>query len=561
MATPEPDGPNNLGTIRAREDPFQPGISRKTHDIRPVDLYVAGRITSIRRSGRKLVFIDVCREQQTVQVVLNIANLPSDVTEEQFQRCAAILRRGDHISAHGFRIGRAKMTVSSLAATELPVLEAPCLERFPVEQPLSERDTSKEFTAGRHVEMLTFPAMITTLKVRAKMLTAIRLLLDRNNFIEVQTPILSAAAGGASARPFMTTATEFSDRKLALRIAPELWLKRLIVGGADQVYEIGPSFRNEGLDRTHNPEFTTCEFYAAYLNIERLILFTERIFNKISSTIKHMNCGDAVDDELITAINLAPGESFPQIDFIPAINEALEAPLPALDSPTAVDEILSIFEKHSITVPSPPTLPRLLDKLSSHFLEPQCHEPTWIINIPECLSPLSKSFVHPTAPNNQPVAARAELYIRGKEIVNCYEEENSPFEQRRKFEDQQRYSRDPKGQKVDDEAMQVDEDYISALEWGLPPTGGWGCGIDRLVMLITKQDRIGDVLSFGNLRAVTRGADKVTQKEGKKDEQTRAADKVTQKEGKKDEQKRPRGWVPTFKNADFPTFKKADFPE
>ena len=193
-------------------------------------------------------------------------------------------------------------------------------------------------------------------------------------------------------------------------------------------------------------------------------------------------------------------DAFRQIDFIPALNTALNTTLPDLSTTHAVDEILEIFAKKSLPLPNGHNpLPRLLDRLSSIYLEPQCDQFTWIINIPECLSPLSKSFIHPTAPNNQVVAARAELFIRSQEIVNCYEEENNPFEQRRKFMQQRQYS-------GAGDAMKMDEAYLSALEWGLAPTGGWGCGIDRLVMLFTGKERIGDVLSFGNLRRVTRDA-------------------------------------------------------
>lgn len=182
----------------------------------------------------------------------------------------------------------------------------------------------------------------------------------------------------------------------------------------------------------------------------------------------------------------------------------MNRPLPDLQSEHAVPELLQIFQRGNIAIPIYPTLPRLLDKLSGFYLEQQCLEPTFIINHPECLSPLSKSFIHPKT--QQRVAARAELFINGQEIVNMYEEENSPFEQRRKFVDQSRY-RDE-----ENTATTVDENYLQALEWGLPPTGGWGCGIDRLCMLMSGAGRIGDVLSFGTLRNVVslgRGSSKL----------------------------------------------------
>ncbi|KAJ9611756.1 mitochondrial lysine-tRNA synthetase [Cladophialophora chaetospira] len=357
--------------------------------------------------------------------------------------------------------------------------------------------------------MLADPEIIETLKVRATLIKAMRQFFDNLSFVEVSTPILSGLAGGATAKPFETAATEFSDRVLSLRIAPELWLKRLIIGGMDKVFEIGPSFRNEGLDKTHNPEFTTCEFYAVGHDLQQLVNLTEQLLTSITEMLDHT----------YPSMPLAASfqRPFQVLDFIPALNTALGVDLPNLSSSNAHSALLSIFHSKDIHLPSNPTLPRLIDELSSIYLEPQSvDKPLWITNIPECLSPLAKSFTHPTAPNQQPVAARAELFIQGKEVVNCYEEENSPFEQRRKFVEQQHFARpastdDSHAVRVveDQEAMKVDEDYLQALEWGLPPTGGWGCGIDRLVMLFAGKEKIGDVLSFGNLRAVTRGAEKV----------------------------------------------------
>lgn len=476
-------------------------------------LGTAGRIIHIRKSGRKLAFVDIANGSEKLQVIIWHGRLLPEISEDQFVEKLRLLRRGDHISVRGHAT-TTRQDHHSLNATEFPVLLAPCLQRLPLRQSLSERNTEQEFTVGRHVEMLSFPSMADTIKLRAMLIRRMRVQFDGDGFTEVQTPILAAAAGGASARPFITTATEFSNRKLALRIAPELWLKRLMVGGMDKVYEIGPSFRNEGLDKTHNPEFTTCEFYVAHLNIEQLIAYTEIILRGVATHLSRNAPPIIPEKAIFSEFRTHPDKGFPRLDFIPALSEALGEPLPSLMAPSARVDIISLFTKHDIPVPEPPTLPRLLDKLSSHFLESQCHTPTWIINPPECLSPLSKSFTHPTAPNNQTVAARAELFVRSKEIVNCYEEENSPFEQRRKFVDQQRYSHvddSPASNRIDDEAMQVDEDYIRALEWGLPPTGGWGCGIDRLVMLMTGLERIGDVLSFGNLRAVTRGAEKMSE--------------------------------------------------
>ncbi|EXJ95728.1 hypothetical protein A1O1_00852 [Capronia coronata CBS 617.96] len=478
---------------------------------------VFGRIASIRTSGSKLAFLDIVEDQLRLQVVLSYSALESSgVSLDDFKHSCRLIRRGDYISLNGGQPYRAKNGQVSIKASSLPVIQSPCLQRFPVEQrgfatsPLSETNYQP-----RHVEMLTDPEVIETLKARSTLLRTMRTFFETRSFVEVSTPILTALAGGATAKPFETAATEFPNRKLSLRIAPELWLKRLIVGGMERIFEIGPSFRNEGLDKTHNPEFTTCEFYAVRHDLPQLMDYTKQLLSEIAIAIEalpHQQPPEVAN--LLQSVR----EPYQEFDFIPTLNSALGVELPDLSSPEAPRQLLQIFESKDLPLPSNPTVPRLMDKLSSIYIEPRSMDrPTWIVNIPECLSPLAKSYIHPHAPNRQPVAARAELFIQGKEVVNCYEEENSPFEQRRKFQEQQHYAHQSspsndgspiQSQTVDEEAMKVDEDFLEALEWGLPPTGGWGCGIDRLVMLFTGKERIGDVLTFGNLRAVTRGAEK-----------------------------------------------------
>ena len=249
-----------------------------------------------------------------------------------------------------------------------------------------------------------------------------------------------------------------------------------------------------GIDMNHNPEFTTCEFYRTYADLEELMGMTENMFLRLSRIVRSV-----IESELKAiepkVIDFSP--PFKRLDFIPAIEEATGKKLPDLTSPTAQSDLMLLYHEKHAPLPSFPTIPRLLDKLSTIYLESRCKGPTWIINPPECLSPLSKSFVHPE--NQQRVAARAELFIEKQEFVNTYEEENSPAEQRRKFEEQIQYHGEYHG---GDRESTVDESYLQALEWGLPPTGGWGCGIDRLCMLFAGTKRIADVLSFGTLRNV-----------------------------------------------------------
>lgn len=367
----------------------------------------------------------------------------------------------------------------------MPQLLSRCLHPLPDD--LKDKETRMR---NRHVELLLHPHGQDTIRLRSQIIKYIRHHLEDNEFVEVQTPILADSAGGAVARPFQTYATEFQDRELALRIAPELWLKRLIVGGFDKVFEIGPSFRNEGIDLNHNPEFTTCEFYQTYADIEALMKMTETMFlglSRVVDALVQMDCRS------LPRTNIAFSPPYKRLDFIPAIEVAIGSRLPDLVLSDSQPQLIALFNQHDIPLPTSPTIPRLLDKLSATYLEPQCMEPTWIVNHPECLSPLAKSFVHPD--DQQRVAARAELFIDKQEFVNTYEEENSPTEQRRKFQDQLRFlGGDPEAS--------IDESYLQALEWGLPPTGGWGCGIDRLCMLFAGTKRIADVLPFGTLRNV-----------------------------------------------------------
>lgn len=248
-----------------------------------------------------------------------------------------------------------------------------------------------------------------------------------------------------------------------------------------------------GIDKSHNPEFTTCEFYMSYANLEDVISMTEKLFSGLATHVSQYK--ERIQSDIVNP-SITFSSPFRRIDFIPDLETAIGRTLPDLSTATAEEDVKTLFKELAIPLPDLPTLPRMMDKLSSTYLESQCHEPTFIIHPPECLSPLSKSFIHPSCANTQRVAARCELFIQGREYVNAYEEENSPWEQRRKFEQQTIFNQHT------NESSGVDETFLQALEWGLPPTGGWGCGIDRLVMLFTDSKRIGDVLPFKTLRAV-----------------------------------------------------------
>lgn len=384
-------------------------------------------------------------------------------------------------------------------------LLSPCLNVPPPEIRHSEKRQQ-----NRHIDLMVNPKATQILRLRSHIIQYLREQFLQRDFLEVQTPIMSEETGGAIARPFLTEATAYRGKKLALRIAPELWLKRLVIGGMDKVFEIGAQFRNEGIDATHNPEFTTCEFYQAYAGLEDLIEFTETLFSSLARKVRALKEERFKDLDQLETDFRAP---FKRLEFTPALEQAIGRMLPDIDNQPEKDatrQLLGLLEELGVTPPASPTLPRILDKLSATYLEPLCTEPTFITHHPEALSPLAKSSVR----NGRKVTQRVELFINGNEIVNAYEEENSPTEQRRKFLIQAGW-KDEENSALDI-GKGVDEAYCAALEWGLPPTGGWGLGIDRLCMLFAGVDRIGEVLAFGGLRGtVNQGGAHVQRVEAK----------------------------------------------
>ncbi|KAI1759558.1 lysyl-tRNA synthetase [Hypoxylon sp. FL1150] len=458
------------------------------------EVVLQGRVMSVRRSGSQLVFFTVMGGYQQVQVMISLNQLSEPKPEpKQFREALHPLLRGDVVSVKGTAM-RTDAGELTLRATELPNFLSPGLAPLP--EQLIDQET---MVLNRHVDMLVNRKASDTFRLRSHIIKSMRDFFHEKEFLEVQTPILADYASGAAARPFLTSATEFPQKELTLRIAPELWLKRLVVGGNDKVFEIGPSFRNEGIDTTHNPEFTMCEFYSAYSNLPDLILMTEDLITRLFKHVQQLTETQLASLEK-PKIKL-PEKNWKQVEFVPALEELLGIRFPDLSEPDALPKVIKLLDGRADFIRGPElTLAKLLDELASKFLEPSSHEqPLFIIHHPACMTPLSKSFTCPTT--GQLVSARAELFIEGREIANMYEEENNPFEQRRKFQLQLESRKGEPG--TDDEGpAEVDESYVQALEYGLPPTGGWGCGVDRLVMLFSGAQRIGDVLSFGNLRNV-----------------------------------------------------------
>lgn len=395
------------------------------------------------------------------------------------------------VTGRAIRSQTGELTVD---VTHLPQMLSPSLVPLPFK--LEEEDARVQ---NRHIDMLVNRETVDVLRLRSYIMKYMRDFFHEQGFLEFQTPILAENAGGAVARPFTTTSPYVAGgEELSLRLAPELWLKRLVVGGVEKVFEMGPAFRNEGIDLSHNPEFTMCEFYNAYASLTDLIAQTEEL---ISGLAEH--CQELISTKLtsLPPIELSRYKKpYKQLEFIPSLEAALGFILPDLESETAQQDLVSLLQTHDIPLASEAsalTLPKLLDKLAGEYLEPHSATvPLFITHHPACMSPLSKSFL--CTKTNQLVSARTELFFNGRELANMYEEENDPFAQRRKFVEQARRHRDPDA----GEAAVVDESYVQALESGLPPTGGWGCGIERLVMLFSGARRINDTLSFGNLRNV-----------------------------------------------------------
>jgi lysyl-tRNA synthetase, class II len=333
----------------------------------------------------------------------------------------------------------------------------------------------------RYADLAVHPKVREVFVARARAISAIRRFLDERGFLEVETPVLQPIYGGANARPFLTHHNAL-DMPLYLRIADELYLKRLIVGGMERVYEIGKDFRNEGMDRFHNPEFTMLEFYAAFMDYEGVMDLTEELLGEIVRTVAG---GGTVVRHRNQEIDFAA--PFRRLTMFEALRE-----IGGVDVETLDDEALR-ERVRGIGVEGVGHLGRgkLIDELFGVLVEPKLIQPTFITDYPREMSPLAKP-----KRGNPDLTERFELIAAGKEIVNAYSELNDPFDQRDRLEAQSRLKA-----LGDDEAQVVDEDYIRALEYGMPPTGGFGMGVDRLVMILTDQPSIRDVILFPTMRA------------------------------------------------------------
>ena len=329
----------------------------------------------------------------------------------------------------------------------------------------------------RYADLAVHPEVRALFIARSRMTSALRSHLDSRDFLEVETPILQPLYGGAAARPF-TTLHNALDMPLYLRIADELYLKRLVVGGLERVYEIGHDFRNEGIDRTHNPEFTMLEFYQAYVDYTGMMRLVEELLEKAA---------DAVRSVPEVAANVPRFvRPFKRIEWVPSLNEAAGTTVMALDDAS----LRSLAQRVGVEKPETLSRPKVLDEMFQALVESRLQEPTFVVDYPLELSPLAKP-----KRGNPELTERFELFANGKEMANAFSELNDPIDQRQRFEAQARLRA-----AGDLEASGVDEDYLRAMEYGMPPMGGCGIGIDRLFMYLSGTTNIRDVILFPTMR-------------------------------------------------------------
>lgn len=479
------------------------GESDKSKEIR-----LAGRIYNIRSSSSKLIFYDLRTAADTrhigqhIQVVCQAQEAAADGIP--FEKQHEALRRGDVIGIVGYagrtapkkQLELGKQGELSVFATEVKLL-APCLHMLPTEH-YGFKDHDQRFRM-RYLDLLFNDSSREVLWKRSKMIRYIRDFFNDRNFLEVETPMMTAIPGGATALPFVTHHNDLNI-DMYMRIAPELFLKMLIVGGFEKVFELGKNFRNEGIDLTHNPEFTSCEFYAAYWDVYDVMNITEEL---VSGIVKHLTGGYK------TKFTNQHGETYDvnweapwrRIEMIPELARITGEKFPPYDEmhTEATGEFLKrVLKKMNVECPPPLTNARMLDRLVGEFIEEQCINPTFIMEHPQMMSPLAKYHR-----SKKGLCERFEAFVCKKEIANAYTELNNPFDQRLRFEEQARQKA-----QGDDEAQMVDENFLTSLEYSLPPTGGWGLGIDRLVMFLTDKYSIREVQAFPFMKDERSGKEK-----------------------------------------------------
>lgn len=443
---------------------------------------LAGRLRSVRLMG-KITFAHIEDGEGRIQLFLRSNNL-SDEAFELFNRQFDL---GDFIQASGevfrTRTGEITLRVSSFRLLAKSITPLPAAKDQVVEGEVVRHATLSEPEVRyrqRYADLAVNPEVRKIFKMRAEIVSALRAFLDSNGFLEVETPILQPLYGGAAARPFTTYHNQLKQN-LYLRISFELYLKRLTVGGFERVYEIGRDFRNEGVDHTHNPEFTQLEFYMAYADYLKVMEVTEQMMCAVADRV----LGKRQFEYEGNIINLEP--PWRRLEMRQGILET--AGIDILQYPTAA----SLAEAMRVKgIPVDPKAPRgkLIDALASDYLQPTLIQPTFVYNYPREISPLAKSL-----PGDPTTVERFEGFIAGMELCNAFTELNDPLDQEARFKEMGRdYNVD------DEERHPMDEDYLQAMRYGMPPQGGFGLGIDRLTMLLTGNPNIREVILFPHLR-------------------------------------------------------------
>ena len=456
----------DIGPVAATHEPMDEAALAGVERV----FRLAGRIVSLRSFG-KVAFFTIQDASGRIQAFAERDTLGTDAYAA-FKKYDI----GDIVGVAGrlFRTKTGELTVHAERIKLLTKSMRPLPEKY---HGLKDVETRYR---QRYVDLIVTPKAVEIFKARTRIVRELRAFFDEAGFMEVETPMMQAIPGGATAKPFITHHNAL-DMSLYMRIAPELYLKRLLVGGFEKVYEVGRNFRNEGVSTRHNPEFTMCEFYWAYARYTDLMDLTERLFGRLARAVT----GGEIVEYQGQAINLGPGwarltfhESLERVGGIkPEIYQDFNA-------------AKALVEKSGEKVLKGEKLGKVQAKLFDIFVEPKLIQPHFIYHYPTEISPLSRRNAE-----NPEITDRFELFITGREMANAFSELNDPVDQRLRFEAQVREK-----EAGDDEAHRMDEDYVRALEYGMPPAAGQGIGIDRLVMLLTDQASIREVILFPLLR-------------------------------------------------------------
>lgn len=498
------------------------GIKEEFNEAEEREVSIAGRIMSKRRHG-KICFLDLRDSEGNIQVFAR-----KDVLEDKYEDVKGI-DIGDIVGVKGivFKTEAGEITVR---ATDITLLSK-SLQILP-EKFHGLKDPDLRYRQ-RYVDLIVNPEVKDVFIKRNKIIKKIREFLDNKDFLEVETPILGTVAGGANARPFYTHHNTL-DIDMQLRIANELFLKRLIVGGFDKVYEMGKMFRNEGMDTRHNPEFTNIELYQAYVDYEEMMRITEDLFEYVALEVLGT---DTINYQGTEICLKAPWKRITMID---AVKKYADVDFNEIDTDEKAREIA---REKGIEVHEKDTWGKILSEMFEEFCEEHLVEPTFVIGHPVDVSPLAKRN-----PKDPRLTQRFEAFINTWEFANAFSELNDPIDQRQRFEAQ--VAEKAAG---DDEAHPMDSDFINAIEVGLPPTGGLGIGVDRMIVLLTDQPSIRDVLLFPTMKPI--GLEKA-ENGGLSKETYETYDKLTTEEIDLSKVK----VEPLFEDmVDFETFSKSDF--